>query len=111
VKVESNFTRTARSAAGAIGYTQVQLATARFFEPDVDETRLMDRDTNLRIGFRFLKSLMRQYDGDAALALVAYNRGPGRVNEILDAGGDPANGYAELVLNKSVRTVPRGSTE
>jgi soluble lytic murein transglycosylase-like protein len=110
VKVESNFTRTARSAAGAIGYTQVQLATARFYEPEVDETRLMDRETNLRIGFRFLKSLMRQYDGDPALALVAYNRGPGRVNEILDAGGNPANGYAELVL-KGARVVPRGSTE
>ena len=111
VQVESNFARTARSNAGAIGYTQVQLATARFYEPDVDEQRLMDRDTNLRVGFRFLKSLMRQFNNDAALALLAYNRGPGRVAEILEAGGNPANGYSDLVLKGARPVIPHGSTE
>jgi hypothetical protein len=33
------------------------------------------------------------------VALVAYNRGPGKVAGILAKGGDPANGYAEAVMD------------
>jgi hypothetical protein len=32
------------------------------------------------------------------VALVAYNRGPGKVAGILANGGNPANGYAEAVM-------------
>ncbi len=41
VKIESNFKATARSKMGAIGYTQLQVATARFYEPGVTEKALM----------------------------------------------------------------------
>lgn len=98
VKVESNFKPKALSTKGAIGYAQVQVATARFYEPGLSEAQLFQRDVNLRLGFRFLKDLLRRYGGDMELALVAYNRGPGRVEEILLQGGDPSNGYAEMVL-------------
>ena len=37
MKIESNFKATARSNMGAIGYTQLQVATARFYEPGVTE--------------------------------------------------------------------------
>jgi len=97
VKVESDFAARAKSTAGAIGYTQILPATAHFFEPGLAESQLYDRDVNLRIGFRFLRTLMRQYD-DIDLGLVAYNRGPARVQEILSQGGDPDNGYARAVL-------------
>ena len=98
VKVESNFRPNARSRAKAIGYTQLKLGTARHYEPWVTEKDLRTRDVNLRIGFRFLRDLMRQYDGNEHLALLAYNRGPARVNEYLEAGGDPDNGYPASVL-------------
>jgi soluble lytic murein transglycosylase-like protein len=98
IKVESSFKPKALSTKAAIGLAQVQLATARFYEPGLSEEQLYQRDVNLRIGFRFLKDLLRRYGGDMELALVAYNRGPGRVEEILLQGGDPANGYAEAVL-------------
>ena len=98
VKVESNFKADARSGAGAIGYTQLQVPTARYFQPGVTVQQLMQRDVNLRLGLRFLRTLMVQYHNDMHLALLAYNRGPARVNEILAAGGDPRNGYAKLVL-------------
>ena len=98
VKVESHFKPRALSSMDAIGYTQIQPATARFYEPGLSVEQLYDRDVNLRIGFRFLKDLMRRYGGDVELALVAYNRGPGRVEEILMRGGDPSNGYAKAVL-------------
>jgi soluble lytic murein transglycosylase-like protein len=102
VKVESGFKAGARSAKGAIGYTQVMLRTARAFDSTIGERDLQDRDTNLRFGFRFLKGLLRQFDGDLNMALVAYNRGPGKVLDLMTRGEDPANGYAESVL-KGVR--------
>jgi hypothetical protein len=98
VKIESEFRPSAKSHRAAIGYTQVQLPTARFFQEGITEEQLYDRDTNLRIGFRFLKSLLKQYKYDYHLALLAYNRGPGRVDSILADGGDPANGYSAAVL-------------
>jgi soluble lytic murein transglycosylase-like protein len=98
VKVESGFKATARSSMDAYGYTQLQLPTARFYDPKVTVRDLYDRGTNLRIGFRFLRELLEQFDHDMELALVAYNRGPGKVAGILAKGGDPANGYAETVM-------------
>ncbi len=98
VRVESNFKPKALSNMNAIGYTQIQAPTARFYEPGLSEAQLYQRDVNLRLGFRFLRDLMRRYDGDLELALVAYNRGPGKVEEILLNGGDPSNGYAQKVL-------------
>jgi len=99
VKIESEFRPAARSNRAAVGYTQVQLPTARFFQDGITEEQLYDRDTNLRIGFRFLKTLLKQYKYDYHLALLAYNRGPGRVDSILAYGGDPANGYSDAVLH------------
>jgi soluble lytic murein transglycosylase-like protein len=105
VKVESGFKPDARSSRGAIGYTQLRIKTARGYDPSVTERALADRDTNLRIGFRFLKDLLGQFDEDLHMALVAYNRGPSRVVEMMTRGEDPANGYAESVL----RGVKKGS--
>jgi soluble lytic murein transglycosylase-like protein len=98
VKVESGFRATARSSMAAYGYTQLQLPTARFYDPDITIQKLYDRETNLRIGFRFLRDLLEQFDHDMQVALVAYNRGPGKVAGILANGGNPANGYAEAVM-------------
>ena len=49
------------------------------------------------------------------LALLAYNRGPARVDEILAQGGNPANGYSDAVLKgyrpSSRRTQNASSSE
>lgn len=100
VKIESEFKPNARSSMGAVGYTQVQVATARFYQPGVTERELMtNRDLNLRIGFRFLNDLLTKFDRDNHLALLAYNRGPAKVANILARGGDPTNGYSDAVLD------------
>jgi soluble lytic murein transglycosylase-like protein len=100
VKIESNFKAGARSNMGAIGYTQLQVATARFYEPGVTEKALMtDRELNLRVGFRFLNDLLQKFGRDTHLALLAYNRGPAKVADILAQGGDPTNGYSDAVLD------------
>jgi soluble lytic murein transglycosylase-like protein len=64
----------------------------------VTVSQLFERKTNLRIGFRFLRDLLEQFDHDMQLALLAYNRGPAKVAGILARGGNPANGYAEAVM-------------
>jgi transglycosylase-like protein with SLT domain len=98
VKIESQFNRKAKSAMQAFGYTQLQLATAKFYQPGIKERDLYDRDTNLRLGFRFLNELLARFHYDVHLALLAYNRGPARVDQILSQGGNPANGYSDAVL-------------
>ena len=102
VKVESGFKSGAKSDKGAIGYAQVRLKTARGYDPTLTERDLQERDTNLRIGFRFLKDMLEQFDQDLQMALLAYNRGPGRVAELISRGEDPSNGYAQSVM-KGVR--------
>jgi hypothetical protein len=103
VRVESGFARRAISSAGAVGLTQVMPATAFWLQPGLSYDDLFERDTNLRLGFRYLKMLMKQYRGDLHLALLAYNRGPSRVDDILQAGGDPSNGYSRVVRAGTTR--------
>jgi soluble lytic murein transglycosylase-like protein len=98
VKVESRFRPTAKSPGGALGYTQIRLATARAYDPSLTAADLLEGDTNLRLGFRFLRDLLRRFDSNLQLALVAYNRGPTLVDSLLTQGEDPRNGYQELVL-------------
>ncbi|MEO8200245.1 MAG: transglycosylase SLT domain-containing protein [Gemmatimonadota bacterium] len=109
VRVESNFILKAHSNKNAIGYTQIRPATARFYSPDISEEKLFDRETNLRLGFRFLKDLMRRYNSNLELALLAYNRGPGTVDQIVAEGGNPTNGYEDAVL-RGYRSKPAPAT-
>ena len=97
VNVESDFTRGATSAAGALGLVQVQLATAKFYDANITTEELYDPATNLAIGFRYIRDLIEVY-GDVKLALLAYNRGPSRIKKLLDEGHDPQNGYASLIM-------------
>jgi soluble lytic murein transglycosylase-like protein len=98
VSVESDFLQNAVSHKGAVGLTQMMPATAKILDPSLVYSDLFNHETNLRLGFRFLREMLRYYDGDLNLALTAYNRGPARVDEIRRAGGDPNNGYARAVL-------------
>jgi soluble lytic murein transglycosylase-like protein len=97
VRVESEFNERATSPVGAVGLTQLMPATARHFVPNVTRKQLYDRDLNLRVGFRYLRGLIKEYKS-VRLALLVYNRGPVAVQAALDNGVDPANGYERVVL-------------
>jgi soluble lytic murein transglycosylase-like protein len=97
VQAESDFMNSATSHVGAIGLTQLMPKTARWLEPGVTNRDLRDQRTNLRIGFKYLSQMMDKYNGDERLALLAYNRGPGTVDRVLKQGGNPDNGYVEMV--------------
>jgi soluble lytic murein transglycosylase-like protein len=81
-------------------------STAFWMQPGLKRDDLFERDTNLRLGFRYLRMMLEQYEGDLHLALLAYNRGPARVDGILRAGGDPSNGYSLNVRRGMGRTLP-----
>ena len=106
VRAESSFRARVVSPVGAIGLTQLLPSTARWLAPGTTRSDLMKPETNLRVGFRYLRRLIDRYDSNEMLALTAYNRGPGTVDRVLKRGGDPDNGYAEKVLTgRSVRHV------
>lgn len=100
IRVESSFRRTAISDMGAIGYTQIKPSTARWLDPTVSTQELFETQTNLHLGFRYLRYLLDEYNGETRLALLAYNRGPTRVGSLLSSGIDPSNGYAKAVLGE-----------
>jgi soluble lytic murein transglycosylase-like protein len=97
VRVESQFNENATSPVGAVGLTLLMPATAGYFQKGITKKQLYDRETNLRIGFRYLRTLINEYDGNLKLALLVYNRGPVAVERARAAGLDPANGYDRMV--------------
>lgn len=102
VRVESSFRRRVIGPVGSIGYTQVQPNTAQWLDPTVTRDDLFETETNLQLGFRYLRMLIDRY-GDTRIALLAYNRGPGTVEAVMANGEDPANGYAVRVLGNTMR--------
>jgi|SRR5687767_6335506 len=98
VRLESRFNNKAISPVGAVGLTQLMVATARGYIPGVTREDLYDRDLNLTIGFRHLRGLIKQYKGDVQLALLVYNRGGVAVELDRELGLDPSNGYDRIVL-------------
>lgn len=102
VKLESDFNPRATSPVGAIGLTQVMPATARFYVKGITADGLYDPQTNLRVGFRYLRGLVKEYKGDVNLALLVYNRGPVAVERARAEGDNPSNGY-DRILTKGYR--------
>lgn len=98
VKLESDFNTHATSPVGAIGLTQVMPSTARFYEKGITVQKLYDPNTNLRIGFRYLRGLVKEYDGNVKLALLVYNRGPAAVAKSRAQGDNPSNGYDRILF-------------
>lgn len=97
VKIESGFRPDAKSSAGAIGLVQVMPRTAQYYDETLRAEDLYDPELNLKIGFRYFRYLLERY-GDLRTALLAYNRGPARIEELRAQGQDPGNGYAASVI-------------
>jgi soluble lytic murein transglycosylase len=86
VATESSGRPGATSRAGAVGLTQLMPATGRGLAaeaglPSPSTADLRDPDLNLRLGARYLADQLETFRGDPALALAAYNAGPGRAME------------------------------
>ncbi len=81
-KAESNFNPSAVSSAGAQGVMQLMPATAR----SLGVADSLDARSNIMGGAKYFAGLMERYNGDAVLALSAYNAGSGNVEKY---GGVP----------------------
>jgi soluble lytic murein transglycosylase-like protein len=99
VRVESRFNVRARGPGGSLGLTQLMPATARSLDRSLrTDAQILDPETNLQLGFRYLRRMIERYDGDVRLGLLAYNRGPVAVDRALANRQDPENGYSRRVL-------------
>ena len=102
IKAESEFKTRASSPVGAVGLTQLMLGTAQGIEPNITRASLLDPETNLRIGFKYLRGLIRENKGNLSMALLVYNRGPVAVQLALNQGRDPGNGY-DIAITRGYR--------
>lgn len=108
IRVESRFNPRAIGPGGASGLMQLMPSTARSLQRGVTNAQLLDARTNLRIGLRYLRTLLHMFDGDVRLAVLAYNRGEHTVQRALRAGRDPENGYSHRVLGTRGASPYRG---
>ena len=92
------------SNANAIGIMQVQVATGKSMDPLCTKDKLLKRKYNLRIGIKYYSKLLYQFDGDNDIALLAYNRGPAKVNKLLSININPDNGYPDKIYNSTLST-------
>lgn len=100
VKLESNFNPRAVSRVGAIGLAQVMPSTAILYDSSVTRDDLYKPETNLRIGFQYLRRLIGLYGGDVRLALLAYNVGEAAVDRARAEGRNPLEGYNRILLRE-----------
>jgi soluble lytic murein transglycosylase len=92
IRIESNYKTGKVSSKGALGIMQIMPDTAAWI---VEQARYegvtLDKvkhraDVGIELGTWYLASLLRQFDGNMAAAVAAYNAGPGNVSAWLKEG-------------------------
>ncbi|MHC4223561.1 MAG: lytic transglycosylase domain-containing protein [Planctomycetota bacterium] len=92
------------SRARAIGLMQLRLPTAsEMAGRQLRESELFDPRLNAHLGCRYLYQLLRRYDGDLRLTLMAYNAGPGNLEKWQRLESDP-----QVILKKHAFAQTRG---
>ncbi|MBC75765.1 MAG: hypothetical protein CME64_07100 [Halobacteriovoraceae bacterium] len=81
IRQESGFNSRARSWVGARGLMQLMPKTARMYWRGIKTRHLYNPKINIKIGSKYLKKLMTQYDHNLVYALSAYNAGESRVKK------------------------------
>ena len=109
IQQESGGRVDAVSPKGARGLMQLMPGTARDMAAELglpfSEARLTsDAAYNKQLGSAYLNKMLARYDGEHALAIAAYNAGPGRVDEWLQQHGDPRTG--EISVAAWIKRIP-----
>src|SRR5262249_35858559 len=103
IHVESRFDTYAVSPKDALGLMQLLPSTGEQLAPVVGvewhgPQTLFDPVANVRLGVAYLRQLTDRYNGSVRTALVAYNWGPGRIDQFVRAGDPLPSEYSQLVL-------------
>jgi soluble lytic murein transglycosylase len=95
---ESQFDRTARSSANALGMMQLVPATAaeqaqKLGLPASPATRLTEDPVwNVTLGSAYISRMRASFGGSMPLAVASYNAGPGNVRRFITQLGRPEEG-------------------
>lgn len=92
MRAETNYRRDAISPVGALGLMQVMPVTghkvaAILKEKDFKAPMLLESETSVKIGSRYLKRLMDRFQNTIPLVAAGYNAGPHRVKNWLTSFG------------------------
>jgi soluble lytic murein transglycosylase-like protein len=95
IRMESGYNPRAVSPKGARGIMQLMPQTASLY----NVANAFDPLQNIRAGVHYLKDLLQRFNSNVALALAAYNAGPGAVEK---SGGvppyDETQNYVKAIL-------------
>ena len=114
IEVESAGYHLAVSHVGAMGLMQLMPATgeelARKHEVEwMGNDTLFDPTINVKLGTAYLRQLADRY-GNVAVALAAYNWGPGAIDRRIRRGDTVPSKYIEQVMRAYDRDMSLGST-
>jgi soluble lytic murein transglycosylase-like protein len=93
IQQESGFDPSATSSAGALGLTQLMPGTAS----SLGVSEPLNPAQSIEGGARYLGQMLRQFAGNTADALAAYNAGPGAVQQY---GGVPPYPETQQYVSK-----------
>jgi hypothetical protein len=112
IQTESAFKPTAVSNVGACGLMQIMPTTGKEIAKEVrmpydGKTTLDKPDINVRMGMYYLFQMMLRFK-DVRIALVAYNCGPGFVDEMQKRGYKLPSDYVDKVMGNYKRIKTQG---
>ena len=114
IHAESGGDPSAVSPSGAIGIMQILPSTAA--DPGYGVSalsgseeeivaQLLDPEINKRLGTSYLDAMLNRYDGNAELALAAYNQGAGLVDKVANSE-EPLAMFAEAFDQEAKEALP-----
>jgi soluble lytic murein transglycosylase-like protein len=98
---ESKYKNAAVSHVGAQGLMQLMPATAKRFNCE----DASDAESNITAGTKYLRWLLKRFDGDVTLALAAYNAGEGNVDKYEGVPPfDETQNYVRIITGRYGKT-------
>ncbi len=105
IKIKGQFTTyNAVSQSDAKGLMQIMDPTSKQMARKIDTIDdknydVFDPYTNIHMGAKYLSYLIKYFDGNYYLAIIAYNAGMGRVDTWLEAEYNEYTDYSKLLDN------------